>query len=364
MKCFSFFRERTRGRSSAAPAKLAAKPPSYPSCPSSSPRSISDLYEEKAGALRVFDLSELRGATNDFSRLLKIGQGGFGAVYKGFIRPPGGAGNRTTVAIKKLNSKGLQGHKQWLTEVQFLSVVDHPNLVKLIGYCAVDGEKEIQRLLVYEFMPNKSLEQHLFNGAYPALSWERRLKIAMGVAEGLRYLHEGLEIQVIFRDFKASNILLDKEFNPKLSDFGLARQGPSDGRSHVTTAVVGTYGYAAPDYIKSGHLTIKSDVWSFGVVLYEILTGRRTLDKTRPKPEQKLLDWVKKIPIESKRFSEIMDPRLRNEYSISAARLLAKLANSCLLKNPKDRPSMCEVLETLAQAIQITTDAGSPTENH
>ncbi|CAA6669764.1 unnamed protein product [Spirodela intermedia] len=318
MKCFSFFRERTRGRSSAAPAKLAAKPPSYPSCPSSSPRSISDLYEEKAGALRVFDLSELRGATNDFSRLLKIGQGGFGAVYK----------------------------------------------VKLIGYCAVDGEKEIQRLLVYEFMPNKSLEQHLFNGAYPALSWERRLKIAMGVAEGLRYLHEGLEIQVIFRDFKASNILLDKEFNPKLSDFGLARQGPSDGRSHVTTAVVGTYGYAAPDYIKSGHLTIKSDVWSFGVVLYEILTGRRTLDKTRPKPEQKLLDWVKKIPIESKRFSEIMDPRLRNEYSISAARLLAKLANSCLLKNPKDRPSMCEVLETLAQAIQITTDAGSPTENH
>lgn len=128
--------------------------------------------------------------------------------------------------------------------------------------------------------------------------------------------------------------------------------------------VVGTYGYAAPDYIKSGHLTIKSDVWSFGVVLYEMLTGRRTLDKTRPKPEQKLLDWVKKFPIESKRFSEIMDPKLRNEYSISAARLLANLANSCLLKNPKDRPSMCEVVEALAQAIQVTTDAGPPTGNH
>ncbi|XP_078438417.1 protein kinase superfamily protein isoform X2 [Wolffia australiana] len=318
---------------------------------------LSDLYELKAGNLRAFDLADLRHATNDFSRLLKIGEGGFGAVYKAFLRPAGES-RRITVAVKRLNSTSLQGHKQWLTEVLCLGVVDHPNLVKLIGYCAVDGHDDIQRLLVYEFMPNKSLEEHLFNIAFPALSWERRLKIARGVAEGLRYLHEGLEVQVIYRDFKPSNILLDKDFNPKLSDFGLARQGPLDGRSHVTTAIVGTRGYAAPDYIRSGHLTVKSDVWSFGVVLYEILTGRRAMEKKREKSEQKLLDWVKKFPLESSKFRAIMDPRLGDQFPISGARLIATLANSCLSKNPRDRPSMCEVVEALDQAILVSAEDG------
>ncbi|MQL69699.1 hypothetical protein Taro_002003, partial [Colocasia esculenta] len=245
-----------------------------------------------------------------------------------------------------------QGHKQWLAEVQFLGIVDHPNLVKLIGYCAVDTERGIQRLLVYEFMPNKSLEDHLFNRAYPALSWESRLKIAIGVAEGLRYLHEGLEIKVIYRDFKAANVLLDENFNPKLSDFGLAREGPSDGNTHVSTAVVGTYGYAAPEYVETGHLTIKSDIWSFGVVLFEMLTGRRSLDRNRPKPEQKLLDWMKQFPVDGKRFSTIIDPRLGSEYSIAAARVIAKLANTCLARNRKERPSMSEVIESLKLAFQ------------
>ncbi|XP_043716309.1 probable serine/threonine-protein kinase PBL19 [Telopea speciosissima] len=264
------------------------------------------------------------------------------------------------VAIKSLNRDGFQGHKQWLAEVQFLGVVEHRNLVKLIGYCAVDGERGIQRLLVYEFMPNKTLEDHLFNQAIPVLPWQTRLKIVLGAAQGLAYLHEDLELQVIYRDFKSSNVLLDEDFKPKLSDFGLAREGPADGRSHVSTAVVGTYGYAAPDYLQTGHLTTKSDVYSFGVVLYEILTGRRSLDRDRPRSEQKLLEWVKQFPPESKRFSMLMDPRLQNQYSLNAARKIAKLANNCLCKNPKERPSMSTVVERLKQAIQAAEDRNTP----
>ncbi|XP_019709743.2 probable serine/threonine-protein kinase PBL19 [Elaeis guineensis] len=371
MACFGLFKnmKKTKNRSGTNPAtasvppsnvstsrsddSAAGKHPSKSSASTSSPRSIPAMYEERAHYLRVFELDELRSATNDFNRMLKLGEGGFGSVYKGFIKPLDGKGDRIAVAVKKLNQHGLQGHKQWLAEVQFLGVVEHPNLVKLIGYCAVDGERGIQRLLVYEFMPNKSLEDHLFNRNYPALSWNLRLQIALGAAEGLAYLHEGLEVQVIYRDFKASNVLLDKEFRPKLSDFGLVREGPKEGNTHVSTAPVGTYGYAAPDYIQTGHLTIESDVWSFGVVLYEILTGRRTYERNRPQNEQKLLEWVKQFPADSRKFSMIMDPRLRNQYSLKAAREVAKLANSCLVNNRKDRPKMREVVECLKQAIQM-----------
>lgn len=249
-----------------------------------------------------------------------------------------------------------------MAEVQFLGVVEHPNLVKLIGYCAVDEERGIQRLLVYEYMPNKSLENHLFNRAYPTLPWKTRLQILLEAAQGLAYLHEGLEVQVIFRDFKSSNVLLDENFKPKLSDFGLAREGPMAGRSHVSTAVVGTYGYAAPEYIETGHLTSKSDVWSFGVVLYEIITGRRSLERNRPSGEQKLLDWVKQFPADSKKFILIMDPRLEGKFSSSAARKIAKLADNCLLKNAKDRPTMGKVIERLEEIIQ-QSDEDNPSEN-
>ncbi|RWW12243.1 hypothetical protein GW17_00024099 [Ensete ventricosum] len=283
-----------------------------------SQKSIPALYEERGHKLRAFELDELRNATNDFSRMNKIGE-----------------------------------------EVQFLGVFEHPNLVKLLGYCAQDDERGIERLLVYEFMPNKSLEDHLFSRAYPPLPWNLRLQIALGVAEGLEYLHEG-EVQVIYRDFKASNVLLDKDFKPKLSDFGLAREGPTAGHTHVTTAVVGTYGYAAPDYIETGHLTIKSDVWSFGVVLYEILTGRRSLERNRPPNEQKLLDWVRQFPVETRKFSMIMDPKLRNEFSLESAREIAKLANRCLIRDRKERPSMSEVIKCLRRAIQMEPRVEEP----
>ncbi|XP_058226873.1 probable serine/threonine-protein kinase PBL19 isoform X3 [Rhododendron vialii] len=327
----------------------------------SSPRSIPQLYKEKEHNLRVFTFAELRTATNNFNKLLKIGEGGFGSVYKGSIRPPNGEADPTVVAIKKLNKNGLQGHKQWLTEVQFLGVVDHPNLVKLLGYCSIDGERGIQRLLVYEYMPNKSLEEHLFNKASATLPWKTRLEIILGAAQGLAYLHEGLEIQVIYRDFKSSNVLLDENFKPKLSDFGLAREGPIGDRTHVSTAVIGTYGYAAPEYVDTGHLTIKSDIYSFGVVVYEMLTGRRTLERHLPPVEQKLIEWVKLYPADSNGFRMIIDPRL-NQYSLSAARKIATLADACLNKNAKDRPTMSQVVEILKQAIEESEGGSSSYE--
>lgn len=376
MKCFHYFKEkklRRREERSAPELKEPRKSADYSgaesdrfvksSCSASvtSPRGIPELYEEKAHNLRVFSYSEMRQATNDFSRMLKIGEGGFGSVYKGSIKPAAGDGTSeaTVVAIKKLNRDGLQGHKQWVAEVQFLGVLEHPNLVKLIGYCAVDGERGIQRLLVYEFMLNRSLEDHLFNRAFPPLPWKTRLHIILGAAEGLAYLHEGMEVQVIYRDFKASNVLLDENFRPKLSDFGLAREGPMVGHTHVSTAVVGTFGYAAPDYIETGHLTAKSDVWSFGVVLYEMLTGRRSLERNRPKTEQRLLEWVQQYPADSKKFGLIMDPRLEKEYSINEARKIGRLADNCLSKSSKDRPKMSQVVERLKQIVQVSNEGDS-----
>ncbi|XP_010256920.1 PREDICTED: probable receptor-like protein kinase At5g47070 [Nelumbo nucifera] len=315
------------------------------------------LYQRRSNDLRVFSFSELRAATRGFSRALMIGEGGFGCVYRGVISiSDDDPDAKLDVAVKQLNRNGLQGHKEWVTEVNFLGVVKHPNLVKLVGYCAEDDERGIQRLLVYELMPNKSLEDHLFSKVPLPLSWDMRLRIAQDAARGLAYLHEEMDFQLIFRDFKTSNILLDEDFNAKLSDFGLARQGPTEGLSHVLTSVVGTVGYAAPEYIQTGRLTAKSDVWSFGVVLYELLTGRRSVDRNLPRGEQKLLEWIKPYISDSKKFHLIIDPRLEGQYCIKSAQKLSSLANKCLLKQPKSRPRMSEVVEMLGQII---TEASS-----
>ncbi|XP_022155524.1 probable serine/threonine-protein kinase PBL19 isoform X2 [Momordica charantia] len=319
-------------------------------------RSIPELYKEKEQNLRVFSLQELSDATNGFNRMLKIGEGGFGSVYRGRVKPTTPDADPLVVAIKKLNQHSLQGHKEWLAEVQFLSVVSHPNLVQLLGYATENGERGIQRLLVYEFLPNRSLEHHLFQRVSPTLPWKQRLEIIIGAALGLAYLHGGLEAQVIYRDFKSSNVLLDENFKPKLSDFGLAREGPSGDHTHVSTAVVGTHGYAAPEYVETGRLTSQCDVWSFGVVLYELLTGRRALDRNRPGAEQKLLPWVRQFPVDSSMFTMLIDPRLRNQYSLPSAREVAKLADRCLNKNAKSRPTMTEVVESLQKALQISEE--------
>ncbi|XP_054802750.1 serine/threonine-protein kinase PCRK1-like [Prosopis cineraria] len=314
---------------------------------------------QRPSNLRVFTVSELKSATKNFGRTVMIGEGGFGCVYKGLIKGLEDSSRKTEVAVKQLGRRGMQGHKEWVTEVNVLGIVEHPNLVKLVGYCADDDERGIQRLLVYEYMPNRSVEHHLSPRSEVPLSWSKRLKIAQDAARGLTYLHEEMDFQIIFRDFKSSNILLDDHWNAKLSDFGLARLGPSEGLTHVSTAVVGTMGYAAPEYIQTGRLTSKSDVWSYGVFLYELITGRRPVDRNRPKGEQKLLEWVRPYLSDGKKFQLILDPRLDRKPLFKSAQRLAIIANRCLVKNPKNRPKMSEVLEMVNRLVESST-ATSP----
>ncbi|KAK7396578.1 hypothetical protein VNO78_17683 [Psophocarpus tetragonolobus] len=312
---------------------------------------------QRPSNLRVFTVSELKSATKNFSHSVMIGEGGFGCVYLGLIRSVEDASRRIEVAVKQLSKRGMQGHKEWVTEVNVLGIVEHPNLVKLVGYCADDDERGIQRLLIYEYMPNRSVEHHLSHRSETPLPWSRRIKIAQDAARGLTYLHEEMDFQIIFRDFKSSNILLDEQWNAKLSDFGLARLGPSDGLTHVSTAVVGTMGYAAPEYVQTGRLTSKNDVWSYGVFLYELITGRRPLDRNRPRGEQKLLEWIRPYLSDGKKFQLILDPRLDKKQIFKSAQRLAIIANRCLVKNPKNRPKMSEVLEMVNRMVESSSSS-------
>lgn len=295
--------------------------------------------------LLQFTFHELKAATGNFRPDSILGEGGFGYVFKGWIEENGTApakpGSGITVAVKSLKPDGLQGHREWVAEVDFLGQLHHPNLVKLIGYCIEDD----QRLLAYEFMTRGSLENHLFRRTIP-LPWSNRIKIALGAAKGLAFLHGGTE-PVIYRDFKTSNILLDSEYNAKLSDFGLAKAGPQGDKTHVSTRVVGTYGYAAPEYVMTGHLTAKSDVFSFGVVLLEILTGRRSMDKNRPSGEQNLVAWARPYLADKRKFYQLVDPRLELNYSLKGVQKISQLAYICLSRDPKSRPSMDEVVKAL-----------------
>ncbi|KAK9061421.1 hypothetical protein SSX86_018602 [Deinandra increscens subsp. villosa] len=309
--------------------------------------------------LRDFKFSELKSATNNFSLSAKLGEGGFGSVYIGTIKDPKDSNKHLNVAVKQLGKRGFQGHKEWVTEVNVLGIVEHPNLVKLVGYCAEDHGKEIQRLLVYEYMPNRCVEYHLSARSPNTLPWSMRLKIAQDAARGLAYLHEGMDFQIIFRDFKSSNIILDDQWNAKLSDFGLARLGPKEGYSHVTTAVVGTMGYSAPEYMQTGRLTTKNDVWSYGVFLYELITGRRPMDRNRPTGEQKLLEWVRPF-LDVKNFPLIVDNSLEGKYPLKSALKLSMIANKCLSRNPKSRPTMSEVLEMVNQLVAVGSETTDP----
>ncbi|XP_022739798.1 probable serine/threonine-protein kinase PIX7 [Durio zibethinus] len=299
-----------------------------------------------ASQLRKFSFNELKLATRSFRPESLLGEGGFGCVFKGWINENGTApvkpGAGLPVAVKTLNHDGLQGHREWLAEVNYLGDLLHSNLVKLIGFCIEDD----QRLLVYEFMSRGSLENHLFRRSMP-LPWSTRMKIALGAAKGLAFLHEEAERPVIYRDFKTSNILLDADYNAKLSDFGLAKDGPEGDKTHVSTRVMGTYGYAAPEYVMTGHLTSKSDVFSFGVVLLEMLTGRRSMDKNRPTGEHNLVEWARPYLGERRRFYRLMDPRLEGHFSIKGAQKAIQLAALCLSRDPKARPLMSEVVEAL-----------------
>ncbi|XP_004238436.2 probable serine/threonine-protein kinase PIX13 isoform X1 [Solanum lycopersicum] len=316
--------------------------------------------------LKMFTLAELKSATRNFRPDTVLGEGGFGTVFKGWVDDktfaPSRVGVGMPVAVKKSNADSEQGLKEWQAEVKFLGKLSHPNLVKLIGYCWEDKTF----LLVYEHMQKGSLESHLFRteGA-EALSWGTRLKIAIGAAKGLDFLHT-IEKQVIYRDFKTANILLDSDYNAKLSDFGLAKMGPVNGDSHVTTKIVGTYGYAAPEYMATGHVYVKSDVYGFGVVLLEILSGRRVLDLNRPNGEHNLVDWAKPMLPDKKKLRKLMDPRLEAQYPSKAAFQIAEIILKCLEPDPKNRPSMEEILECLEQCngIQKKPRAKNTTRNH
>ncbi|PKA60196.1 putative receptor-like protein kinase [Apostasia shenzhenica] len=382
MKCFQFlsgeWKNESRARKSASTSgglssTASADHDTKKSGSELSSRNVSEKSAESVGRipfpslsqnlnnLRIFTFEELKDATRNFSRSLMLGEGGFGCVYRGSIRKSDDPSSHLEIAVKQLSRKGLQGHKEWLTEVNVLGVVEHPNLVKLVGYCAEDDERGMQRLLVYEYMLNRSVEYHLSMRLSSPLSWAMRLKIALDAARGLAYLHEGMDFQIIFRDFKTSNILLDQQWNAKLSDFGLARQGPAEGLSHVSTAVVGTISYAAPEYIQTGRLTAKSDIWSYGVVIFELITGRRPMDQNRPKNEQKLLDWVKPYLTDAKKFHSIIDPRIEASCSIKSVMKLAAVANRCLVRQPKLRPKMSEVLEMVQSIVDHEENEGMQT---
>ncbi|XP_039156405.1 serine/threonine-protein kinase PBS1 isoform X3 [Eucalyptus grandis] len=227
-----------------------------------------------------------------------------------------------------------------------LSLLHHPNLMNLIGYCA-DGD---QRLLVYEFMAFGSLEDHLFDlplGKEP-LDWNTRMTIAAGAAKGLEYLHDKANPPVIYRDFKSSNILLDEKFHPKLSDFGLAKLGPVGDKSHVSTRVMGTYGYCAPEYAMTGQLTVKSDVYSFGVVFLELITGRKAIDSSRPHGEQNLVTWARPLFNERRKFSKLVDPSLQGRYPMRGLYQALAVASMCIQEQAAARPLIGDVVTALS----------------
>lgn len=315
--------------------------------------------------LKAFTFNDLKNATRNFRSDSILGEGGFGYVFKGWIDEKTHAatkpGTGTVVAVKKLKSEGFQGHREWLAEVNYLSQLHHENLVKLIGFCS---ESE-HRLLVYEFMPKGCLENHLFKRRGQLLSWSVRIHIALDVARGLSFLHS-LGCNVIYRDLKSSNILLDSDFNAKLSDFGLARDGPDGDKTHVSTIIIGTPGYAAPEYIALGRLTPKSDVYSFGVVLLELLSGKRALgDDSAGVAYDTLVEWARPFLSDNRRMMRIMDTRLGGQYSRKAALSVAALALQCLDLDPKSRPAMSEVLIALEQLQTLNAQrTGQQTRSH
>ncbi|KAH9709779.1 serine/threonine-protein kinase PBS1 [Citrus sinensis] len=303
-------------------------------------------------AAQTFTFRELAAATKNFRPESFIGEGGFGRVYKGWLESTG-----QVVAVKQLDRNGLQGNREFLVEVLMLSLLHHSNLVNLIGYCA-DGD---QRLLVYEFMPLGSLEDHLHDlpPDKEALDWNTRMKIAAGAAKGLEYLHDKANPPVIYRDFKSSNILLEEGFHPKLSDFGLAKLGPVGDKSHVSTRVMGTYGYCAPEYAMTGQLTVKSDVYSFGVVFLELITGRKAIDSTRPHGEQNLVTWARPLFNDRRKFSKLADPRLEGRYPIRGLYQALAVASMCIQEQAATRPLIGDVVTALSYLANQTYDPNS-----
>ncbi|KAL0905858.1 hypothetical protein M5K25_024303 [Dendrobium thyrsiflorum] len=287
----------------------------------------------------TFTYEELAMATDGFSDANLLGQGGFGYVHRGMLP------NGKEVAVKQLKIGSGQGEREFQAEVEIISRVHHRHLVSLVGYCIADGK----RLLVYEFVPNNTLEFHLHGKDRPTLEWPTRLKIALGSAKGLAYLHEDCHPKIIHRDIKASNILLDFKFDAKVADFGLAKIA-SETNTHVSTRVMGTFGYLAPEYASSGKLTDKSDVFSFGVMILELITGRRPVDSSQSFMDDSLVDWARPLltrALDDGNFDALTDPNLGKTYNSIEMRRMIACAAACVRHSARRRPRMSQIVRAL-----------------
>ncbi|KAJ9559665.1 hypothetical protein OSB04_004825, partial [Centaurea solstitialis] len=298
---------------------------------------------------RWFAYSELELATGGFSRANFLAEGGFGSVHRGVLQ------DGQVVAVKQHKLASSQGDQEFYSEVEVLSCAQHRNVVMLIGFCVEDG----RRLLVYEYVCNRSLDFHLYGRHQAPLEWSARQKIAVGAARGLRYLHEECRVGcIVHRDMRPNNILITHDFEPLVGDFGLARWQP-DGGTGEATRVIGTFGYLAPEYAESGQITEKADVYSFGVVLVELVSGRKAVDLNRPKGQQCLTEWARPL-LQEDAIDELIDPRLRNHYSEHEVHCMLQAAYLCIKRDPHIRPRMSQVLRILEGDVMLESSQLTP----
>ncbi|GAA0143953.1 hypothetical protein LIER_04518 [Lithospermum erythrorhizon] len=304
-------------------------------------RSRKDTLEHDLKGLDLqtgsFTLRQLKASTNNFDPANKIGEGGFGSVFKGCLP------DKTSIAVKQLSSKSKQGNREFVNEIGMISALQHPNLVKLYG-CCIEGN---QLLLIYEYLENNSLARALFGPKefQMNLDWKTRHHICIGIARGLAYLHEESRIKIVHRDIKATNVLLDKNLNPKISDFGLAKLDEEDC-THINTRIAGTYGYIAPEYAMHGYLTDKADVYSFGVVALEIVSGKSNISIKQREDKFYLLDWARGLS-EAGNVMDLIDPKLGSEFKVEEAVSMIKVALLCTNVESTARPSMSTVVSIL-----------------
>ncbi|GLT51821.1 hypothetical protein SLA2020_252030 [Shorea laevis] len=295
----------------------------------------------------TFSYAELKSATEDFNLANKLGEGGFGPVYKGKLN------DGRIIAVKQLSVASRQGKSQFVTEIATISAVQHRNLVKLHG-CCIEAD---QRLLVYEYLENKSLDKALFGKGSLNLNWQTRYDICLGVARGLAYLHEESRLRIVHRDVKASNILLDSALIPKISDFGLAKLY-DDTKTHISTRVAGTIGYLAPEYAMRGHLTEKTDVFAFGVVALEVVSGRPNSDSSLEGQKMYLLEWAWHL-YENNRKVELVDSNIL-EFDKEEVKNVIGVALLCTQTSPMQRPSMSRVVAMLSGDIEVSRVTSKP----
>ncbi|RLM61395.1 putative receptor-like protein kinase [Panicum miliaceum] len=335
------------GSSPPAPSP-AANAPFLPDAPAGATKGtqgkLNSLKTSKKEVITMMDFSVLESATSKFNEKNILGKGGFGCVYRACLDKSGVA----VAAVKKLNCCREEVEKEFENELDFLGKIWHPNVISVLGYCI----HEDTRLLVYELMQNGSLETQLHGPSRgSALSWHIRLKIALDTARGLEHLHEHCSPMIIHRDIKSSNILLDSDFNAKISDFGLAINGGNHNKDVIKPS--GTFGYVAPEYLLDGQLTEKSDVYAFGVVLFELLLGRKPVEMIGESHCQSIVSWAMPQITDRTKLPNIIDPAIRNTMGLRHLYQVAAVAVLCVQPEPSYRPLMTDVLHTLVPLIPL-----------